>query len=159
MLHRARRKGLRDLVVADALHLPFAAATFDVVTVAFGLRNMASLEAALAEMSRVLRPGGHILVLDFSLPPAPLRWIYRPYLHHVLPHVAAFLTGRKSAYDYLGESIEAFPSGQALCEMITQAGFRHAACDPLSGGIVSLYSATREATAAEGPGAVARGIR
>jgi demethylmenaquinone methyltransferase/2-methoxy-6-polyprenyl-1,4-benzoquinol methylase len=143
MLREARRKGLAHLVAADGLRLPFAAATFDALTVAFGLRNMESWPGALAEMSRVLRPGGHLLVLDFSVPPAPLRWIYRPYLHHVLPRLAAFLTGEKSAYDYLGESIEAFPFGAAMCRLIDSAGFRDAACLPLSGGIVSLYTAAR----------------
>lgn len=148
MLREARRKGLDHLVTADGMRLPFADATFDALTVAFGLRNMESWPGALAEMSRVLRPGGHLLVLDFSVPPAPLRWIYRPYLHHLLPHVAAFLTGQKSAYDYLGESIEAFPFGPAMCELINSAGFSGAACLPLSGGIVSLYTATRSAATA-----------
>jgi len=145
MLGEARRKGLDRLVTADGMRLPFAASTFDVLTVAFGLRNMESWPGALAEMSRVIRPGGHLLVLDFSVPPAPLRWIYRPYLHHLLPHVAAFLTGQKSAYDYLGQSIEAFPFGSAMCALIESSGFRDAACLPLSGGIVSLYTATRAA--------------
>ncbi|MEI9892571.1 MAG: ubiquinone/menaquinone biosynthesis methyltransferase [Chthoniobacter sp.] len=83
MLSVARRKGLEHLVAADGLQLPFPDSTFDVVTIAFGLRNMSSWPAALAEMRRILRPGGHVLILDFSVPPAPLRWIYRPYLHHV----------------------------------------------------------------------------
>ena len=148
MLGEARRKGLKHLVTADGMRLPFADATFDVLTVAFGLRNMESWPGALAEMSRVLRPGGHLLVLDFSVPPPPLRWIYRSYLHHVLPHIAAFLTGQKTAYDYLGESIEAFPFGPAMCELIDSTGFSAAACRPLSGGIVSLYTATRLAVTA-----------
>lgn len=148
MLREARRKGLDHLVAADGMRLPFASATFDVITVAFGLRNMESWRDALVEMNRVIRPDGHLLVLDFSVPPPPLRWIYRPYLHHVLPHVAACLTGQKSAYDYLGASIEAFPSGPAMCELITSSGFSAAACTPLSGGIVSLYTATRSSVTA-----------
>ena len=148
MLREARRKNLPDLVTADAMRLPFAPATFDALTVAFGLRNMESWPGALAEMSRVIRPDGHLLVLDFSVPPAPLRWLYRPYLHHVLPRVAAFLTDQKSAYDYLGDSIEAFPSGEAMCALITSCGFREATFTPLSGGIVSLYTAVRSAAAA-----------
>jgi demethylmenaquinone methyltransferase/2-methoxy-6-polyprenyl-1,4-benzoquinol methylase len=140
MLQVAARKGLRNLITADALQLPFSDAEFDVVTVAFGLRNMASWPSALAEMRRVLRPGGHLLVLDFSVPDAPFRWIYRPYLHHVLPRLAGWLTGQKSAYDYLGESIEQFPQGAEMCALIESAGFRDATHEPLSGGIVALYT-------------------
>ena len=143
MLVVAQRKGLANLVVADGLRLAFADGAFDVLTVAFGLRNMESWPGALAEMARVLRPGGHLLVLDFSVPPAPVRWLYRPYLHHVLPRLAALLTGEKAAYDYLGDSIEKFPCGPAMCALIEGAGFAGARCEPLSGGIVSLYTAWR----------------
>ena len=149
MLQEARRKGMDALITADALHLPFASQTFDALTVAFGLRNMESWPGALAEMGRVLRPGGHLLVLDFSVPPAPLRWLYRPYLHHILPRLAALLTGQKEAYDYLGESIEAFPCGSAMCALIASAGFSDTTCTRLSGGIVSLYTATRSAITVE----------
>jgi demethylmenaquinone methyltransferase/2-methoxy-6-polyprenyl-1,4-benzoquinol methylase len=143
MLQVAQRKGVCNLVTADGLALPFADATFDVVTVAFGLRNMASWPGALGEIRRVLRPGGHVLVLDFSVPPPPLLWIYRPYLHHVLPRVAAFLTHEKGAYDYLGDSIEKFPCGPAMCALLREAAFADPACRPLSGGIVSLYTASK----------------
>ncbi len=141
MLREAQRKGVRDLVVADALALPFLDEAFDVVTVAFGLRNMASWPIALGEMRRVLAPGGHLLVLDFSVPSPPLRWLYRPYLHHLLPRLAALLTGEKSAYDYLGDSIESFPHGAEMCALLEQAGFSSATSEPLTGGIVSLYTA------------------
>lgn len=141
MLAVAREKGLRHLVVADALALPFADESFDAVTVAFGLRNMESWPGALREMRRVLKSGGHLLVLDFSVPPAPLRWIYRPYLHHILPRIAAIATGEKAAYEYLGDSIEAFPQGDAMCALIREAGFARARTEPLSGGIVTLYIA------------------
>jgi demethylmenaquinone methyltransferase/2-methoxy-6-polyprenyl-1,4-benzoquinol methylase len=143
MLREARRKGLENLITADALQLPLADAEFDVVTVAFGLRNMASWEAALAEMRRVLRPEGHLLVLDFSVPEPPLRWIYRPYLHHILPRLAGWLTSEKQAYEYLGDSIEQFPRGSAMCTLLTNAGFSNATFQPLSGGIVALYTAER----------------
>ena len=103
MLRVARRKGVRHLLTADGLKLPFADGSFDVVTVAFGLRNMESWPRALAEMRRILHPGGHLLILDFSIPGPPLRWAYRPYLHHVLPRIAAFLTREKEAYEYLGD--------------------------------------------------------
>ena len=143
MLQTARQKGLSNLVAADALQMPFEDGAFDALTVAFGLRNMESWPGALAEMGRVLRKGGHLLVLDFSIPAPPLRWIYRPYLHHVLPRLAAFLTGEKAAYDYLGDSIEQFPQGREMCELIEAAGFTAAKCEPLCGGIVSLYTAER----------------
>jgi demethylmenaquinone methyltransferase/2-methoxy-6-polyprenyl-1,4-benzoquinol methylase len=113
------------------------------VTVAFGLRNMEPWSGALAEMARVLRPGGHLLVLDFSVPPPPLRWVYRPYLHHILPRIAGWLTGERGAYDYLGDSIEAFPIRSSHVRMITEAGFTAAHAEPLSAGIVTIYTATR----------------
>ena len=143
MLLRAQRKGLDRLVTADGLHLPFADASFDALTIAFGLRNMESWPRGLGEMRRVLRPGGHVLILDFSIPPPPLRWLYRPYLHHALPRLAALLTGEKSAYDYLGDSIENFPSGAAMCALLRETGFENPVSEPLSGGIVSLYTASR----------------
>ena len=143
MLLHAQRKGLAHLVTADGLRLPFADETFDALTIAFGLRNMESWPRGLGEMRRVLRPGGHVLVLDFSIPPPPLRWLYRPYLHHALPRIAALLTGEKSAYEYLGDSIENFPSGDAMCALFRETRFENPRCEPLTGGIVSLYTADR----------------
>ena len=142
MLLEASRKGVANLVAADGMHLPFRDGSFDAVTIAFGLRNMESWPGALAEMARVLRPSGRLLVLDFAVPPQPLRSIYRPYLHHVLPRMAALLTGEKAAYDYLGDSIESFPCGPAMCALIAGAGFADAAAEPMSGGIVSIYTAS-----------------
>jgi demethylmenaquinone methyltransferase/2-methoxy-6-polyprenyl-1,4-benzoquinol methylase len=102
------------------------------LTIAFGLRNMADWSAALAEMARVLTPGGHLLVLDFSLPRGRvLRPIYRAYLHHILPQVAGFVTGEKGAYRYLGDSIEKFPSGDEMRALIETSGFRRAQAEPL----------------------------
>ena len=147
MLRKAVRKGVHPVLAADGLALPFADAVFDVVTVAFGLRNMASWPGALREIHRVLRPGGNILILDFSLPPAPLRWIYRPYLHRVLPWIAGRLTGERAAYEYLGDSIERFPSGAAMCALLESAGFVSPRAEGLSGGIVSLYTARAGAAA------------
>ena len=146
MLEVARRKGLAELIEADGLHLPFATGSFDVVTAAFGLRNMASWEQGLSEMARVLKPGGHLLILDFSLPTIPLiRSLYRAYLHVVLPSVAGLATGRKDAYEYLGGSIELFPSGQAMTQLIEQTGLSKACAHPLSLGTVSLYTAEKAA--------------
>ncbi len=141
MLAVAQRKGLQKTVVADALHLPLADGSFDVVTVAFGLRNMADWSAALREMGRVLRPGGHLLVLDFSLPRGALRPLYRFYLHRCLPWIAGLITGEREAYQYLGASIEQFPSGPAMCALLESSGFSDAKNDPLSGGIVTIYRA------------------
>ncbi|HVF72736.1 MAG TPA: bifunctional demethylmenaquinone methyltransferase/2-methoxy-6-polyprenyl-1,4-benzoquinol methylase UbiE [Chthoniobacterales bacterium] len=141
MLEIARQKGVSNTVLADALHLPFADGSFDGVTVAFGLRNMADWDRALAEMARVLRPGGHVLVLDFSIPTGALRPLYRVYLHQCLPSFASVVTGEKAAYDYLGGSIEKFPSGKAMLELIERNGFANAAAEPLTGGIATIYTA------------------
>src|SRR5436305_11562204 len=144
MLELAQRKGLRRVVLADAMNLPFDDASFDCVAIAFGLRNLENWAAALAEMSRVLKPNGHLLVLEFSLPTTPvLRAIYRFYLHCCLPLLGSFLTGTKSAYDYLGDSIEEFPGGSAMCELMAGNGFSDATFEPLTGGIVTIYTAQK----------------
>ena len=143
MLQVARSKDLPHLVVADALQLPFADGCFDAVTVAFGLRNMASWTHALSEIQRVLSPGGHLLILDFGLPKPPLLRLYRLYLHNILPFLASWLTGERSAYDYLADSIESFPNAEAMCARLEAAGYRSAHYTPLLGGITALYTATR----------------
>ncbi|MCP5539352.1 MAG: ubiquinone/menaquinone biosynthesis methyltransferase [Akkermansiaceae bacterium] len=141
MLRHARRRGLAHLVVADGMRLPFDDGVFDAVTVAYGLRNMASWAGALAEMRRVLKPDtGLLAVLDFSLPTAAaLRKPYRFYLHRVLPAIGGFLTGNREAYAYLGESIERFPAGETMLDRLREAGFRDAEWHPLWGGISSIY--------------------
>jgi demethylmenaquinone methyltransferase/2-methoxy-6-polyprenyl-1,4-benzoquinol methylase len=147
MLELAKGKGVTHTVIADAMRLPFADSAFDCVTVAFGLRNMENWAAALHEMSRVLKKDGHLLVLEFSLPRAPiLRAVYRFYLHRCLPFLGSFLTRQKNAYDYLGESIEEFPSGGGMLRLIEGSGFHSASAEPLTGGIVTIYTA-RKATA------------
>jgi demethylmenaquinone methyltransferase/2-methoxy-6-polyprenyl-1,4-benzoquinol methylase len=143
MLAIARRKGVREIVLADALQLPFEAGSFDCVTVGFGLRNMADWGAALTEMSRVLRTEGHLLVLDFSLPVGVLRPAYRFYLHRCLPLLASLVTGQRDAYDYLGGSIEKFPSGGEMVELIEKNGFANASAEPLTGGIATIYVAKK----------------
>jgi len=97
----------------------------------------------LREMARVLRPGGLLLVLDFSLPTGILRAPYRFYLHKVLPTVAGTLTGQRDAYAYLGGTIEKFPSGDAMVAMIERNGLRDAKADPLSFGVASIYTARK----------------
>jgi demethylmenaquinone methyltransferase/2-methoxy-6-polyprenyl-1,4-benzoquinol methylase len=151
MLEVARRRGLPELVEADGLKLPFPVGMFDAATVAFGLRNMASWEGGLREMARILRPGGRILILDFSLPTLPVvRPLYRFYLHRILPLVAGLATGRMDAYEYLGGSIEQFPSGTAMTALINSCGFRGAVAMPLSCGTVTLYSASRHMSGSHG---------
>jgi demethylmenaquinone methyltransferase/2-methoxy-6-polyprenyl-1,4-benzoquinol methylase len=141
MIALARRKGVQNALVADAMNLPFPSGSFHAVTIAFGLRNMADWAAALREMRRVLATAGHLLVLDFSSPVRVLRPVYRTYLHHVLPRLAAAITGAADAYGYLGDSIERFPSGAAMLELISQNGFRAATATPLSAGIATIYTA------------------
>jgi demethylmenaquinone methyltransferase/2-methoxy-6-polyprenyl-1,4-benzoquinol methylase len=142
MLELAQRKGVRRTILADAMNLPFPAGSFDCVTISFGLRNMQDCARALAEMSRVLRTGGHLLVLEFSLPrTALIRAIYRFYLHHCVPLLGSLLTKKKSAYDYLGESIEKFPSGNEMTTLMNASGFKDALHQPLSCGIATIYTA------------------
>ena len=144
MLELAKRKGVRKTVVADAMKLPFADASFDCVTVAFGLRNMEDWGKALGEMLRVLKANGHLLVLEFSLPTVSIfRAMYRFYLHRCLPLFGSFLTRTKSAYDYLGDSIEEFPSGNAMSRLMAANGFTRATCELLTGGIVTIYTAEK----------------
>jgi demethylmenaquinone methyltransferase/2-methoxy-6-polyprenyl-1,4-benzoquinol methylase len=144
MLELARRKGVRRLVLGDAMKLPFDDQSFDCVTIAFGLRNLENCSAALTEMWRVLNAGGHLLVLEFSLPTTPiLRAAYRFYLHRCLPLLGSFLTQKKSAYDYLGDSIEEFPSGNAMCELMRATGYVSRSFEHLTCGIVTIYSAAK----------------
>lgn len=149
MLQHARAAGLRRLLVTDGLRLPFADDRFDALTVAFGLRNMASWKDALIEWRRVLKPGGTLHLLDFSLPTwQPFRGIYQFYLHRVLPRIAGALTGRRQAYEYLSSSIDQFPHGTAMVALMTEAGFTAGSAKPLSGGIASIYEARKPASTA-----------
>ncbi len=143
MLANARRKGLEDTIVADALQLPFADGSFDCVTVAFGLRNMADWGAAVREMARVLTRESHLLILDFSMPGGALQPAYRFYLHRCLPTLAALVTRRRDAYEYLGASIEKFPAGAAMTSLIEANGLASATATPLTGGIATIYLAQK----------------
>jgi demethylmenaquinone methyltransferase/2-methoxy-6-polyprenyl-1,4-benzoquinol methylase len=144
MLELARAKGLDRTVLADAMSLPFGDESFDCVTIAFGLRNLPDYEAALREMHRVLQRNGHLLVLEFSLPQMSiLRATYRLYLHHCLPWIGAVVTGKRAAYQYLGESIEQFPESEAMLRLLAQTGFVQGRAEPLSSGIVTIYTAAK----------------
>jgi len=141
------REGLnRDvpLVAGDALHLPFADGSFDAVTISFGLRNVADTEAALREMARVTKPGGRLVVCEFSQPTwAPFRTTYTEYLMRALPEVARRVSSNPEAYVYLAESIRAWPDQPALATTIAAAGWHKVAWRNLTGGIVALHRAIR----------------
>jgi len=142
MLALSRRKGVRHLIAGDAAQLPLANQSFDVVTVAFGLRNMRDWGEALLEVRRVLTSAGHLLVLDFSLPQHLIwRSLHRFYLHRIMPLASALITHERKAYRYLGASIENFPGGPAMCDLIEANGFKNAVAEPLTGGIVTIYTA------------------
>lgn len=125
----------------DGMALPLAAASYDALTISFGLRNMADRHQALQEMRRVLRPGGRLFVLEFSQPVFWFRPVYFTYLRFLLPAVAALVTGDRSAYEYLGGSIEQFPGRAAMTAEIERAGFRSVKATALSLGIVALHEA------------------
>ena len=147
-VEKSRRTGLPvEWVEADAMELPFAAAAFDVVTVAFGLRNIADTSRGLAEMARVCRPGGRLAILEFSLPKnAVVRGGYLWYFRNVLPRLGnAVARNSSDAYTYLNQSVEQFPSGAALAELVQRAGFERVDVVPLTLGIATLYVATRGA--------------
>lgn len=148
MLAHAERRGVQRTEVVDAMKMPYDDATFDVVTVAFGLRNMADYPAALREMARVLKPGGHLLILDFSIPRNLLRRPYVFYLNNVLPKIAGVMTGEGYAYKYLAGSIDQFPSGPEMKSLIDENGFADATWKPLSGGIAAIYTAESVAESA-----------
>ena len=143
MLEIARRRGLHNTLVADALHLPLADGEFDAATAAFGLRNMADYAAALREFHRILRPGGHLLVLELGIPDGVLAVPFRFYLHRVLPLIAARLTSAQETYSYLGRSMEAFPHGSAFLELLRSTGFAAPYAIPLHGGIARIYAAEK----------------
>jgi demethylmenaquinone methyltransferase / 2-methoxy-6-polyprenyl-1,4-benzoquinol methylase len=123
----------------DAEHLPFADASFDLVSVAFGLRNMTRKEAALAEMARVLRPGGRLLVLEFSKPAEPLRKPYDWYSFSFMPALGKLIAGDGESYRYLAESIRMHPDQATLKAMLQASGFAHVDVHNLAAGIVALH--------------------
>ena len=126
-------------LVCDAEKLPFPEASFDLVSVAFGLRNMTHKDLALAEMNRVLRPGGKLLVLEFSRVAQPLQKVYDWYSFKVLPQLGKLVAGDDASYRYLAESIRVHPGQEALKAMMQKGGFGHVDYHNLTGGIVALH--------------------
>lgn len=126
-------------LVCDAEKLPFADASFDIVSVAFGLRNMTHKELALAEMHRTLKPGGRLLVLEFSRVAKPLEKAYDWYSFNVLPKLGQLVAGDAESYRYLAESIRMHPDQESLRQMMKGVGFGHVDVHNLTGGVVALH--------------------
>lgn len=151
MLEVARRKagqhqGATQLgfQIADAQSLPFDDASFDVVTVAFGVRNLPSREANFAEVLRVLKPGGRYVILEFSRPGfAPWRGVYHVYLRYAIPAIGGLLTGDRESFVYLNDSIRRFPVQEALAAELSASGFSAVEWANMTGGIVALHTATK----------------
>lgn len=129
---------------ADALNLPFEANTFDVVTISFGLRNTADIDKALAQMLKVTKPGGHLVVVEFSHPVwRPFRTIYTNYLMRLLPIIARITSSNPDAYIYLAQSIRAWPDQGALAARIEAAGWSNVGWTNLTGGVVAVHRAVK----------------
>ncbi|GAB3105525.1 demethylmenaquinone methyltransferase [Isoptericola nanjingensis] len=142
---KERRPDL-SFVAGDATRLPFADAAFDAVTISFGLRNVVDTDAALREMLRVVRPGGRVVICEFSTPTwAPFRTVYMEYLMRALPVVAGAVTRDRGSYDYLAESIRGWPDQAALGRLLLDAGWDRVSYRDLTGGIVALHRAVRPA--------------
>jgi demethylmenaquinone methyltransferase/2-methoxy-6-polyprenyl-1,4-benzoquinol methylase len=140
---RRRRADLR-FVAGDATRLPFADGSFDAVTISFGLRNVVDVPAALTEMARVTRPGGRLVICEFSHPVwRPFRTVYTEYLMRALPPIARLVSSNPDAYVYLAESIRAWPDQAGLARMIQRAGWGDVEHRNLSGGVVALHRARR----------------
>lgn len=128
-------------VEGDALGLPFAESSFDAVTIAFGLRNLASFEAGLRELFRILKPGGTLAVLEFSSPRVPgFRALFNFYFTRVLPRIGGAVSGSRGAYEYLPDSVSKFPDQKALSELMRTVGFGSVEYVNLTGGIAAIHS-------------------
>ena len=139
-----RRRPDMSFIAGDATRLPFSDGAFDAVTISFGLRNVVDVDGALQEMLRVTRPGGRLVVCEFSHPTwAPFRTVYTEYLMRALPKVARAVSSNPDAYVYLAESIRAWPDQAGLAQRLTAAGWGDVAFRNLSGGIVALHRAVR----------------
>jgi demethylmenaquinone methyltransferase/2-methoxy-6-polyprenyl-1,4-benzoquinol methylase len=142
MLVRASQKtGQRPIrwIEADALHLPFAESQFDLVTAAFGFRNLANYDRGLAEIYRVLAPEGEVGILDFGEPKGLVGAVYRMYFRHVLPAIGTMISGVRGPYAYLPKSVQRFPAPPEMLERMSAAGFHDASWTPYTFGIAGLY--------------------
>lgn len=133
-----------SLETGDSENLRFADHSFDAVTVAFGVRNFENLEKGLAEMLRVLKPGGRVVILEFSRPHIfPFKQLYNSYFKYVLPAIGRLTSRDIRAYTYLFESVQAFPEGDDFLNILTKTGYQNPVCERLTLGICSIYSATK----------------
>jgi demethylmenaquinone methyltransferase/2-methoxy-6-polyprenyl-1,4-benzoquinol methylase len=148
MLVQARAKTVLrgrklSFCVGDALRLPIPDASVDAVTVAFGVRNFADLDLGLAGLARVLRPGGALLVLEFSRPRGPLAPVLSWWVRSVPPRIGRWLSGDSEAYSYLPASVSSFPEGDEMCRALENAGFENIEVLRLTAGVASLYEGKR----------------
>lgn len=128
----------------SAQQMPYANASFDTVTCAYGVRNFANMDEGLSEMYRVLRTGGELMVLEFSYPTNPvIRWGYDLYFTHLLPFIGNLFSRDKGAYSYLNRSVKNFPYGEAFCRHLRKAGFTQIKATPLTFGISTIYTAVK----------------
>ncbi|HEX9692749.1 MAG TPA: ubiquinone/menaquinone biosynthesis methyltransferase [Gemmatimonadales bacterium] len=142
-LGRAKSPAVRP-VGADALMLPFPTAGFDGCMVGFGVRNLIDLEAGLREMKRVLRPGARLVILEFGTPVVqPIRWVFRTYFDHVLPHIGRWVSKHKEAYSYLPQSVASFTAPDRLAQLMRDVGFRDVRYVPLTFGIAWIHWGAR----------------
>jgi demethylmenaquinone methyltransferase / 2-methoxy-6-polyprenyl-1,4-benzoquinol methylase len=133
-----------ELMIGDSENLPFQENKFDAVIVAFGVRNFENLEKGLKEMLRVMKPGGRVVILEFSKPRVfPMKQLYSFYFKYILPKIGKIFSRDSSAYTYLPESVQAFPDGDDFLSILSRLGYKNATCQPLTFGISSLYTATK----------------
>lgn len=144
---KVKAQGLQNKIVlqtGDAQALPFQPASFDAVTISFGIRNIPDLRLALMEMYRVLRKDGRVMILEFSLPKNPLlRMGHWFYINAVVPFLGYLFSGHDRAYRYLAQTIESFPYGERFCKILKQMGFKNIQSKPLMGGAATLYWADK----------------
>jgi demethylmenaquinone methyltransferase / 2-methoxy-6-polyprenyl-1,4-benzoquinol methylase len=137
---KAGLTGTIELLNGDSETINFPEASFDAVTVSFGVRNFEDLEKGLSEIKRVLKPGGRLVVLEFSRPKTTLsKWFYNLYMKTVAPNMGKLFSKNRSAYQYLDESIKKFPEGSNFTSILDKLGYKHTYCKPLSLGICSIY--------------------